>query len=98
MSNPEQYKDKLSNINSLLKGSSYINDRFVSTTGNLQGIFEKPVTWELNIQEGVGVASMEILNLKPEAEVLLNRGLKYTIEEVKIDNGFVFIKAKVEMP
>ena len=97
LTNP-QYHDRLSQIQSL-KGQSFINDRFMSTSlFDNQAFGNCPVNWDLEVSEGVGATVLDILGLTREGELLLNRGLKVTIIEIDdtIPNGVVNIKAKVE--
>lgn len=96
MKNPEKYKDKLSEISSL-NGKSYVNNRFMSTTADSNGtFFGCPIRWDLTVKSGTGAAFLDSIGINREAEFLINRNSKITIEGIEISGKNIKLKVTVE--
>ena len=96
--NPE-FKYKLSEV-SLLKGKSFVNERFMSTTADKGGTIPGClVSWNYTVKKGTGAAFLDSVGINKEKEFLVNRNSKITIEDIQIigeNEPLIKIKATVE--
>lgn len=96
--NPE-FKYKLSEV-SLLKGKSFVNERFMSTTADKGGTIPGClVSWDYTVKKGTGAAFLDSVGINKEKEFLVNRNSKITIEDIQIigeNEPLIKIKATVE--
>lgn len=97
--NPE-FKYKLSEV-SLLKGKSFVNERFMSTTADKGGTIPGClVSWNYTVKKGTGAAFLDSVGINKEKEFLVNRNSKITIEDIQIigeNEPLIKIKATVEL-
>lgn len=82
INNPE-LQFKLSDVSSL-KGKSFVNSRFLSTTADKRGVMMSPITWNYTIKKGTGVAFLDSVGINKEKEFLINRNSKITIEDIQV--------------
>ena len=82
INNPE-LQFKLSDVSSL-KGKSFVNSRFLSTTADKYGVMMSPITWNYTIKKGTGVAFLDSVGINKENEFLINRNSKITIEDIQV--------------
>lgn len=97
INNPE-LQFKLSDVSSL-KGKSFVNSRFLSTTADKYGVMMSPITWNYTIKKGTGVAFLDSVGINKENEFLINRNSKITIEDIQVSgtkNPQIKINATVE--
>lgn len=95
MEHQEKYKDKIWNASTEFTWKSFINEYFSSSSVNPEAQVTWSVQWDLTLEEWVEAYPLDLIWWTSEAEILINRNLKRTIEEIKIDKKQVKIRAKI---